>query len=106
MKFSRSLSFGEILSQESLKNIKDNKSLMSLKPEVCCEDHSIYDTKSLTSSKPELSSKQEVCCEDHLIYIPTKLKKISHLSQDHNEDRIRGALFVKESKQRLYSLLD
>ena len=54
--------------------------------------------KSLTSSKPK------ICCEDHLIHLPTKLKKISRSSQDHKEDRIRGALFVKESKQRLYSL--
>ena len=60
------------MSQESLENLKNNKSL--------------------TSSKPEIR------CEDHLIYLPTKLKKISRLSQNHKEDRIRGELFVKESK--------
>ena len=52
------------------------------------------DNKSLTSSKPEIRY------EDHLIHLPTKLKKISRLSQDHNEDRVRGALFIKNIQNK------
>ena len=53
--------------KESLKNMKNNKSLTS--------------------------SKSEIRCEDCLIHFPIKVKKISCSNLDHKEDRITGLFF-------------
>ena len=50
------------------------------------------DLKNLKDNKSLTSSKLEIRCEDQLIHLPTKLKKISRLSQDNKEDRIRRAI--------------
>ena len=40
----------------------------------------------------------EICCEDYSIHLPTKVEKILRSSEDHKENRIRGALFVKKNE--------
>ena len=51
----------------------------------------------LKNNKSLISSKLEIYCEDHPIHLPTKVKKIL-VRVKFNEDRIKGYSFVKESK--------
>ena len=60
------------------------------------EEHS-KGLKNLKDNKPLISSKLEIYCEDRSIHLSIKVKKIL-VRVKFNEDRIRGYSFVKESK--------
>ena len=59
--------------------------------------------KDLKNNKSLISSKLEICCEDRSIHFPTKVKKISYSSQVQRRQNQR-VLFCKRIEQRLYSL--